>query len=175
MVDAASVDVAPGCAALATWNGRADLDEKGAVVWRELLGQFAFRDVEDAGALYATAFDPKNPIHTPSTLVPKPMMGDDPIVVALAKAITTMAKAKLAPDATLREAPQYSAKGTKKIAIPGGQDLEGAANVVTYYGKGNLDTTLLPEPKQSTVVDPSTALTVDGYLCTQGSSFVMVA
>lgn len=174
MVDGASIDVAPACAALQGWSGRADLDAPGAVLWREFLGQVKFADVQTSGALYAVPFDPESPIQTPNTLAPKPATGDDPIVVALAKAVALLQKANLEVTATLGET-QFVRKGDKRIPIPGGQDLEGAANVVSFYGKGNINTSLLPEPAQAEVLDPNTSLTTEGYLCNKGSSFIMVA
>ncbi len=174
IVEGASIDVAPACAALAGWSGHADLDAPGAVIWREFLGQMKFSDVQTSGALYAVPFDPANPITTPSTLVAKPAAGDDPIVVALAKAVATLKKANLEVTATLGDT-QFTVKGDKRIPVPGGQDLEGAANVVSFYGKGSINTSTLPEPAQAEVINPNTSLTADGYLCNKGSSFVMVA
>lgn len=173
-VSGKTIDVGPACDALAGWDGRYDLDRRGAVVWRELLGQLQFSDVEDKGALYANAFDPKEPIHTPSGLVAKPESGQDPILVLLAKGVMDLEAAGFSVDSTLGEL-QFTMKQSDRIPIPGGQDLEGAMNVVSYYGKGNLDTSLLPEPKLGALVDANTDLTKDGYLCDKGSSFVMVA
>lgn len=174
MVDGQPVSVGPACDALAGWSGRADLAAPGAVLWREFLGQMKFVDVQTAGALYAVAFDPDDPVMTPNTLAPEPDAGDDPVLVALAKAVLLLQEAKLEVNATLGET-QFTMKGDVRIPIPGGQDLEGAANVVSYYGKGSINTSTLPEPAQSKVLNPNTSLTADGYLCNKGSSFIMIA
>lgn len=92
----------------------------------------------------------------------------------LAKAVLALEEAKLAVTATLADT-QFTMKGDQRIAIPGGQEREGAANIVSFYGKGSINTSTLPEPAQATLLNTSTALTVDGYLCNKGSSFVMVA
>jgi acyl-homoserine-lactone acylase len=173
-VDGATVDVHQACGALAAWSGRADLTTPGALVWREFLGQMKFSDVQTDGALYAVPFDPYHPVMTPNTLVQKPVDGPDPILVAIAKAVLSLQKAHLDPTATLGDA-QFTKKGDQRIPVPGGQELEGAANVVSFYGKGNINTTLLPEPAQAEIVDASTGLTTEGYLCNKGSSFIMVA
>ena len=173
-VEGASVDVAEACATLEEWSGRVDMDAPGAVLWREFLGQVEFADVQSSGALYAVPFDPGSPVMTPNTLVAKPETGDDPIVVALAKAIGTLEEAGLSVTATLRET-QFTMKGTVRIPVPGGQDLEGAANIVSFNGKGNINTSSLPEPAQAEVINAKTSLTAEGYLCNKGTSFVMVA
>jgi len=59
--DRRSVDVRAACAALAGWNGRGDLDARGAVLWRE------FIEVMDEGGVNAwlVPFDPADPTRTP--------------------------------------------------------------------------------------------------------------
>ncbi|MFO0592965.1 MAG: penicillin acylase family protein [Polyangiaceae bacterium] len=174
IIDGVTVDVQEACSILAAWSGRADLDAPGAVLWREYLGQFPFVEVMTSGTLYDTPFDPTDPVHTPSALTAKAAGADDPIVTALAKAILVLQKAGLPLDATLGDT-QYTMKGDKRIPVPGGAELEGAANVVSYYGKGSINTSTLPEPVQAEVLDKNTGLTADGYLCNKGTSFLIVA
>ena len=67
---AESVDIAAACAVLGDWDGRYDLDSRGAVLWRELLAAVR-RDVPGGlDALWAEPFDPARPVETPAGLVP---------------------------------------------------------------------------------------------------------
>lgn len=59
--DGRSVDVRAACAALAGWNGRADLDARGAIFWRMLLEQINRQRVD----FWLVPFDPADPARTP--------------------------------------------------------------------------------------------------------------
>ncbi|WP_437306246.1 acylase [Sorangium sp. So ce388] len=171
-VEGEAVDVADACLALASWDGRMDLDSAGALVWRELLGRFSDRDTMDAGRLYAQPFDPEDPIETPRDLVEAPAEGADPILVALAQATLTLAKAGLDPSTPLGEA-QFVRKGDDNIPIHGGSGREGVTNIVGF-SPDFLNSTLLPRYEASELINGATGLTPSGYPVNFGSSFIMV-
>ncbi|WP_437967232.1 penicillin acylase family protein [Sorangium sp. So ce260] len=168
-VEGEAVDVAAACAALASWDGRVDLESVGAVVWRELLGRFSNADTMDAGRLYARPFDPEDPLATPSDLVEPPAEGPDPILVALAEATLALAQAGLDPTTPLGEA-QFTSK-VDLIPIHGGNAREGVANIVGFTS--GLNSTLLPRLNTGELVTQTTGLTTSGYPINFGTSFVM--
>jgi acyl-homoserine-lactone acylase len=168
-VDGQPVDITAACNALSAWDGRLDLGSAGAVLWREFLAVFAAADVTTAGALYAVPFDPDNPLTTPNTLAPPPAMGDDPVLVAIGRAVKLLEQAGLNESTLLGDA-QFTRKGTTAIPIHGGGYREGITNIV---GFGQSNSTLLPQLVQATVLSPRTGLTTEGYLINNGTSFIM--
>ncbi|WP_437733809.1 penicillin acylase family protein [Sorangium sp. So ce1335] len=166
-----AVDIADACLALASWDGRVNLDSVGAVVWRELLGRFTFGDTMDAGRLYAQPFDADDPLGTPRDLVEPPAEGPDPILVALAEAVRALAQAELDASTPLGEA-QFTRRGDDVIPIHGGSGHEGVANIVGY-SPGGLNSTLLPRLNSGELVNAETGLTTSGYPINFGTSFVM--
>jgi acyl-homoserine-lactone acylase len=65
---------------------------------------------------------------------------------------------------------QHTKKNGQIIAIHGGNNLEGAFNIVGYNGDSG---TLLPSLERGQVVSPPTGLTSEGYLVNSGSTFMM--
>ena len=169
-VGGTQVPIADACAALAAWDGRLDVDSKGAVVWRELLSGFTYAELLDAGRLFSQPFDPENPVATPSGLAPAPGVEPDPVLEALGGAMLRLAQAGLDAESTLGEA-QFTRKGDEVIPIHGGNAFEGTTNI-TSFSKSN--STLLPKLEQAPPIGGSKAgLTEEGYLVNFGSSFVM--
>jgi acyl-homoserine-lactone acylase len=164
-----TVAIDEACAVLAAWDGRFDPDSVGAIVWRELLGNYTDASLEDYGVLLAQGFDPDDPIGTPHTLKPAPDEGDDPLLASLGKAVVQLDAAGLAVDAPLKAA-QFAYRGGKRFAVPGGQNRDGTANVVNY---GVLKSTVEPGTPLGTVVGGTTELTDHGYVVNYGTSFVM--
>lgn len=164
-----SVDLGAACAALAGWDLRFDPGSVGAVVWREFLGTYNEKALEDYGVLLAEGFKPDDPIGTPHTLKPPPPDGVDPILVGLGKAVLALEAAGLTVDTPLKAA-QFAWRGDKRFAVPGGQGRDGTANIVNY---GSLRSTLEPGTKLGEVVNATTDLTTDGYIVNYGTSFVM--
>ena len=169
-VDGTMVDISEACSALANWNERLDLDAVGALVWRELLGIFDGEDLVDAGALYQTPFDPANPLTTPSGLVPAPMTGADPILVALGRAVLRLESAGLTAMTPLGDA-QYTMKNDLRIPIHGGSGAEGATNVVGFSSSNS--NAIVPRFDPGTSVYGRTGLYDSGYPINNGSSFIM--
>ncbi|MEM9461867.1 MAG: penicillin acylase family protein [Myxococcota bacterium] len=161
-----AVDIAPACTVLSTWDGTLDTDSVGAIVWRELLGDFGASDRFDAGALFAEAFDPASPVKTPRTLAE-----GERVLEALAGAVVKLEQAGIALDTPLGEV-QHTVRAGERIPIHGGGSAEGVANLVFY---GGLSTTLDEPLSQGTLVDEGsgTGLSDQGYVINYGSSFVM--
>ena len=166
-VGEATVPIADACDVLAAWDGRLRVDSAGAPLWRQVVS--ALNGLNALSAKFTIPFDADDAVATPRGIVPLPDSGPDPVLVALGTAVQTLARAGFDPDVTLGDA-QYTLKGDQRIPIPGGQSMEGAANIVTY---SNDSTTLLPKIPRATVVDSRSGLTEDGYLINYGSSFVM--
>jgi acyl-homoserine-lactone acylase len=160
---------------LKAWDRRFKLESVGALLFREFLGNFSSATLTQ-GALFGDAFDPANPVATPSRLAAAPATGGDPVLVALARAVLMLEKARLLPSTKLGDA-QFTQKNGEVIPIHGATNLEGAFNIIGYNSSSG---TLLPGPRRGAVLtnadgtpDP-TGLTAEGYLVNNGSSFMMV-
>ncbi|MCA9656338.1 MAG: penicillin acylase family protein [Myxococcales bacterium] len=172
-----SVDVSAACDALATWDRHLELDSVGAVVFRELLGDFDPETHYDAGALYAEPFDPGTPtdatsaVDTPRGLAPAPQdpQANDRILEALAGAVVRLGQARIPLTAPLGDV-QYTVRSGERIPLHGGTSIEGVTNLVVY---SKLDTTLGDKLERPEPINTSTGLTEQGYLVQYGSSFVM--
>jgi acyl-homoserine-lactone acylase len=170
VIDAMAVDLTPACRVLAEWNGRLDLDSRGAVLWREFIARFDPRDHRRAGALFAEGFDPEHPVDTPRGLAP-PRNGRDQILEALAHAVRVLERAGLPLDVPLGQV-QRADRGGRKVAVHGGHGFfEGVPNFVHFRPHA---TTLEPGPHAGQRVADSRLLTTEGYPITGGTSFVMV-
>jgi acyl-homoserine-lactone acylase len=110
--DGVRVDVRAACDILATWNGRAEVDSRGAELW----GLF-FDD-----SLLRVPFDPAHPL-----TAPRGIDGNDPEVQrALADAVRS-----LQSDDTARSAREWAG-----IALHGCPEEKGCFNVVEVEGAG---------------------------------------
>ncbi|MEQ1567135.1 MAG: penicillin acylase family protein [Myxococcota bacterium] len=167
--EAHTVDLAEACATLAAWDGRARIDSVGAYLWRETVSSelTSWADLTDAGRFYGDAFDPADPIYTPSTLAPATADGDG-VLEALAVAVVRIGQAGFALDQPLGEL-QHQVRGDTWIPILGGNYLEGVISVATWGGG---DTTLLPRYVPAPSITPSD-LSEDGYYVNNGNSFVL--
>jgi acyl-homoserine-lactone acylase len=161
MLPADAVDIAPACEVLSRWDGRYNADSRGAVVWREFRLRLKNTPL--------VAFDPADPVNTPSGLAPPPATGPDPVLVALARSVQTITKAGFAIDAPLGEV-QVDGRGSK-LPIAGGTGAEGLTNVVDYDGRlAALDPT---SPVRPAPVAEGSSLTPEGYWINSGTSFLM--
>lgn len=139
------VQTAEGCAALAAWDGKANLDSKGAHLWRE----FWRRAIANPGGLpagvpplhppfdtpitaslptnlWTNGFNVLDPVNTPNTLnVANPFTS-----AAFADAILAVQAAGFALDAPLG-AIQKSGVHTSDIPVFGGTSPEGAFTIVS--------------------------------------------
>ncbi|WP_375745199.1 acylase [Corallococcus interemptor] len=165
-----TVDLTQACAVLAAWNGRFDTDSVGAVLWREFIGTYPVNQLLNKGTLFDTAFDLNAPFTTPSTLTPAPAQGEDPALVKLAQAVTLLGTAKIAVDAPLGTV-QFAPRAGLRIPIHGGHNRDGVANVAI---SGTLQSSLVdPVPARGTVLNGETGLSTNGYVVSNGSSFIL--
>ena len=163
-VDGDMVDIAEACDLLATWDGLLNLDSVGAIIWRELMGDYTDAAYKKAGSLFEVDFDVNDPLATPNTLA-----AGDRGLDALARAVVRLDGAGIALDAPLGEV-QFTRKGDAMIPIHGGQSFEGVTNLITY---GHLRSDLIPRVPHGEELWEQTALTAEGYQVNYGSSFVM--
>jgi acyl-homoserine-lactone acylase len=165
-VDGAGVDLAAGCAALAGWDGTYTLEARGAALWRELLGTFGEADRTNAGPLYATPFDPADPVGTPNALAADPA----PVLLSLGRAVLALERAGLAVDVALGEV-QFEVRTGDRIPIHGGfGNLEGIANAV---GCCATSTTSAPLPATGAPIAGTQLRDLPGYPVSTGASFVL--
>jgi acyl-homoserine-lactone acylase len=111
----ATVDLAAACAALRGWDRHANLDSRGAHLFRE----FALRN----GIRFADPFVVADPVNTPSRLA----AADPRVVTALADAVQRLAGIPL--DAPLG-AIQTEPRGPERIPIHGDRHEVGAFNMI---------------------------------------------
>lgn len=163
-VDGVMVDIAEACDLLATWDGMFNLDSVGAVVFRELLGDYDVILFKQAGVLFANDFDVSDPLATPNTLA-----DTDRSLDALARAVQRLDTAGLALDVEFGEA-QFARKGEQQIPIHGGNSREGITNLMVY---DQLRSDLTPMIPTAELVHEPTSLTTDGYQVNYGTSFIM--
>jgi len=159
---------------LAAWDRRYDLESVGAVLWRELIAGFDKKALAEAGALFATPFDPDRPVDTPSGLAPAPAEGPDPIVAAMVRSLEVLADAGVAFDAPLG-AVQWVQRGDQRVAVHGGYEGDGVLNILSPFG-ALASHSLEPQPDALRPVADraaTTGLAEGGYRCTYGTSFVM--
>jgi acyl-homoserine-lactone acylase len=162
------VDISEACTVLKAWDTRYDTTSVGAVVWREFLSAIAVNQ-----NVFAVPFDPANPLTTPHTLAPAPSTGNDPVLIALAQAVTMVRGAGFRVNQPLGEL-QYSPRvAGQRIPIHGGQGLDGTANVVSYTTTKS--TTPLGDftAPRTAPRNPRTGLSREGYVVNSGTSFLM--
>jgi acyl-homoserine-lactone acylase len=165
-LDEGAVDLLAACAVLQHWDRRLDLDSRGAVLFREWLGQYQPRDLTGSGDLFALDFDPDNPLHTPRGLAPGPRALEN-----LARAVRLLERRGLALDVPLGELQFAPSKLPRRVPIHGG--IESWEGVMNMQQGGASRTTLEPVPTAPRV-DGSRFLTEEGYPVLHGTSFLMV-
>ncbi len=127
------IDIVPACTALAGWDRRQSNNSRGAQVWTEF-----WRTARKIPDIYATPFDVRDPVHTPTGIA----IDDDAVAVALriamARAQTTLQEADIALDARWGDI-QFAERNGKRIPIPGGQGWAGMFGMIMadlQKGKG---------------------------------------
>ena len=169
-IEGRTVDLAAACGVLGAWDGVYDLESRGSVLWREFITQFRGPDFTRAGALFATDFDPAEPVTTPRDLA-IPAGGTDAVLDALARAVLLLERAGMRIDTALGDV-QVAERGGKRIPIHGGLGgEEGIANFVNFAPN---DSTLETDGPSVERVEGSRYLTRAGYRVNRGSSFIMV-
>ncbi|WP_223634239.1 acylase [Corallococcus sp. EGB] len=164
------VDISQACALLTAWNGRYDVDQKGAFVFREFLGAYTYAQLTTKGPLFDVQFNPADPLATPNTLTPAPATGDDPVLVKLAQAVYTINRSGNALDKTLGQV-QFTTRAGTPIPLHGGMSREGTTNVMSF-GASRTTVFDFAQPHTATY-NSATLLAKEGYPINNGSSFVM--
>jgi acyl-homoserine-lactone acylase len=165
----AAVDLGPACVVLKSWNGRYDLDSRGAALVREWLSQYQQADFLGKGRLFALDFDPKDPVNTPRTLAPAGP-GSDLSLEQLARATNVLKSRNIALDTPLGEL-QYADKAGKRMPVHGG---DGFIDGLMNMQRNARNTTTLEPMDEPKLVKGSRTLTEKGYPVAHGSSFMMV-
>ncbi len=171
---AATVDIAQACKVLATWDGIYDLDRTGPALWREMMEQVPKADQATAGQLWATPFDPAEPVTTPSGLAPLPAGQPDPMLVWLGRAVQTLKAAGFEPNVKLGDI-QFAVRNGTKVPIHGGQAIDGTTNVVGCCANASIMDPALRTTSTFFTAD-SPLRTIDGktgYFVNNGTSFLM--
>ncbi len=169
VVPGETVDLTTACDVLSSWDGTFDLDAAGAPLFREWLGQFPSEAFNDAGVLFAEAFDPADPANTPRGLTPA-AGADDLVLVNLARAVQILRAGGFSESSSLRDT-QFAARSATRIPIHGGLGSDGVTNVVSWGGLGSSTEEV---PTRGDRVAPGSTLTRDGYPINYGTSFIMV-
>ena len=156
------VDLSNACAALKGYNKTLNLESKGAALFREWVTLYQYTESFKKGSLFAVAFDPNDPVNTPRGLADEKLALEN-----LAKAAEVMKRANLKLDSALGEV-QFAYRGGEKIAIHGGKNEEGIANII---GQRYYDTQV--EQVRGTKIKGSKHLTDKGYPVTFGTSFIL--
>ena len=133
-----SRSVAAGCAALANWDGVYDVNSTGAHVFRVFMADYT----PSYPAQFSVAFDPANPVTTPSTPNAAPSNpAQDPMLASLARGLDRLDQVNIAYDARLGDVQRVQqSAGTRPNGTPapsgspiewhGNQNLEGGFNIV---------------------------------------------
>lgn len=177
------VELGQACEALEGWDGRTDLDSRGALLWREFCGSFDFNTtLKQAGSLFSVPFDEENWVGTPNTLVEYDDVRDN-VLIALGQAVLNLEQAGIPLDARLGDyqftkryvdrigvEPNASAPAFEEFEVSGGHHYEGSINIVEY---DVFRRALGPSMPREDVVTSWTSLTTEGYVINTGTSFMM--
>jgi len=82
-----TIDIAPACELLSRWDGRANLDSVGGVLFREFWRRLR---MPQGTPLWLTAFDPADPVRTPRDLNTTPGPARDTLRQALAETVADL-------------------------------------------------------------------------------------
>lgn len=146
------------CHVLSKWDGRYDLDSRGAALFREW--SMSFNAINE---IFRVVYDPSDPVGTPKGL------GTGNVVIANLKRVVEMFRANKIPlDAPLGTL-QYANKLGPRIPIHGGHHLEGVMNMM----HGGFSPSTLEPVDMARPVKGSRWLSEKGYIVNHGSSFLM--
>ncbi len=168
LLPATTVDVTEACDVLAQWGGSYNLDSVGAPLWREFISRYEGAQLtNDSPGLWATPFDPAQPIDTPSGLAGGE--ASDVVLVNLARAVQIIEAAGFTVDQPLGEL-QYADRDGTRVPIHGGDAYDGVTNIVGYGGGSS---TMEETPERGDTFAPRSNLSSEGYLINNGTSFIM--
>ena len=159
-----SVDLTGACEVLESWDGRFNLDSRGAVMFREFISRYAGRDLGGKGSLFQIDFDPSDPIGTPRQLA-----NGDTALERLARTVELLQSHNIPLDVPLGEV-QYAFRAGSRIPVHGGYGgYEGLLNVV----RSGFNSTTLERMPMPGRVKGSRFLSKQGYPIAGGTSFLL--
>lgn len=161
---------ADACAALSKWDGKADIDSRGAPLF-----SLFWELIEERSDIWAVKFDPTDPINTPRTLITDGKVGEE-LIVALRQAADVLKNRGEPLDAPLRLV-QFAKHGDERIPISGtsaggvlnltiqlpsseGRDVQygpSFVNAVTFDDHGPVAKSLLAYSQSSDASSPHSA------------------
>jgi acyl-homoserine-lactone acylase len=175
ILPAAQIDVTEACEVLDEWDGVYDLDRRGPAIWRETMAQVPSDETGSQGSLWATPFDPTQPVATPSGLAPAPVGAPDPMLERLARAVQILESQEISVDTPWGEL-QFADRNGTIVPIHGGDGRDGVTNVVGWgSGWSILDPTLADLERERPLAG-SPLSTLDGrtgYPINNGTSFLL--
>ena len=122
-----------GCAVLAAWDRRNNIESRGTHLFREWWR--AAGEIED---VWRRPFDPADPLNTPSGLnTDKPIVRRE-LLQALENAIATVRAAGFELDAPLGDVQSYATKNGD-VGLHGGAEFEGVLNKLESFGSDTLE------------------------------------
>ena len=167
LVNEQTIDITESCSVLTAWDGKFDIESRGAVLFREWITRYSVIDTALGNALFAQSFDPANPAATPSGLANAQTALDN-----LAAAQLLLTNNNIALDVPLGEL-QTGHRMTEKWPVHGGNGHEGIANL-QMSSNANTNTSEAPIFTGSNrFIEDSSSLSESGYNVIHGSSFIM--
>lgn len=121
-----------GCAVLAAWDRRNNLDSRGEHLFREW-----WRAAERIEGVWRRPFDPADPVNTPAGLDTGKPAVRAAVLKALDDAVATVRAAGFALNAPLGEVQTYALPGGT-VGLHGGPEFEGVLNKVETADRGPL-------------------------------------
>jgi acyl-homoserine-lactone acylase len=170
-----TIDLGPAAEALSSWDRAFDLGSRGAALWREFMAGLPDEAMSGTGVLWADPFDLADPCGTPRGLAPAPERGPDPVASSMARAVLALSEAGVALDAPLGEV-QWAVRGGRRVGVHGGQERDGAANILGPIGLLPSHSLEPPTPTAPAVPGRTelTGLRQGGYEVTYGTAWLMV-
>ncbi len=117
----ARADLAEACTVLAAWDTRANIDSRGAVLWREYWSRLTAAQVP-----WVVAYDPSDPVGTPRGID----QSSPKVLTALTGAVEDLRAKGIALDVPLGDL-QAEPRGSERIPIHGCSENEGCFNIIT--------------------------------------------
>lgn len=121
-----TVDIAPACAVLQAWDGRANLDSVGTVLFREFWRRLKL----PANVTWINNFNLQDPVHTPSNLNTGNPAVREALQQALAETVADLSAKGLDINKPLKDLQAVTRDG-KRIPLPGDDEHVGAPNKLT--------------------------------------------
>jgi acyl-homoserine-lactone acylase len=167
LVNEQTVDITASCNVLTAWDGKFDIESRGAVLFREWITRYPATDTALGNVLFAQPFDPANPVATPNGLAQSETALDN-----LAAAQLLLTNNNIALDVPLGEL-QTGHRMSEKWPLHGGNRHEGIANLQMSSGPKTNTTEIPVFTGSNRFIEDSYSLSETGYNVVHGSSFIM--